>query len=139
VNLLGGAYQYCTLYQHVRRDRFPARRQKSTSQSIEPPAIDGKALQCESFLTLYSDQSKAQCLTTSGTTLSSFNYTYNPVGNRTQVVEADGDVLTLSYDPTYQLTNERRGGANSSNISYTYDPVANRTVLTNSGASGAPT
>jgi YD repeat-containing protein len=36
-------------------------------------------------------------LTTSGTTLSSFNYTYNPVGNRTQVVEANGDVLTLAY------------------------------------------
>jgi RHS repeat-associated protein len=73
-------------------------------------------------------------LTTSGTTLSSFNYTYNPVGNRTQVVEANGDVLTLSYDPTNQLTNEQRSGANSYNISYTYDPVGNRTVLTNSGA-----
>jgi RHS repeat-associated protein len=73
-------------------------------------------------------------LTTTGTTLSSFNYTYNPVGNRTQVVEANGDVLTLAYDPTYQLTNEQRSGANSYNISYTYDPVGNRTVLTNSGA-----
>jgi RHS repeat-associated protein len=73
-------------------------------------------------------------LTTSGTTLSSFNYTYNPVGSRTQVVEANGDVLTLAYDPTYQLTNEKRSGANSYNISYTYDPVGNRTVLTNSGA-----
>ena len=73
-------------------------------------------------------------LTTSGTTLSSFNYTYNPAGNRTQVVEANGDVLTLSYNPTYQLTNEKRSGANSYNISYTYDPVGNRTVLTSSGA-----
>ena len=68
-------------------------------------------------------------LTTSGTTLSSFNYTYNPVGNRTQVVEADGDVLTLSYDPTYQLTNEVRSGANAYNISYVYDAVGNRTLL----------
>ena len=47
------------------------------------------------------------------TTLSSFAYTYNPVGNRTQVVEVDGSVVTWSYDPTYQLTNERRSGANS--------------------------
>ena len=31
-----------------------------------------------------------------GTTLSSFNYTYNAVGNRTQVVEANGDVVTLA-------------------------------------------
>ena len=72
-------------------------------------------------------------LTTTGTTLSSFNYTYNPVGNRTQVVEADGDVLTLSYDPTYQLTNERRSGANSYNISYVYDAVGNRSLLINNG------
>ena len=73
-------------------------------------------------------------LTTSGTTLSSFNYTYNPVGNRTQVVEANGDVVTLAYDPTYQLTNERRSGANAYNISYTYDAVGNRTLLLNNGA-----
>ena len=72
-------------------------------------------------------------LTTGGTTLSSFNYTYNPVGNRTQVVEANGDVLTLSYDPTYQLTNERRSGANAYNISYIYDPVGNRTLLLSNG------
>ena len=67
-------------------------------------------------------------------TLSSFNYTYNPVGNRTQVVEANGDVVTLAYDPTYQLTNEQRSGANAYNISYTYDPVGNRTLLLNGGA-----
>ena len=73
-------------------------------------------------------------LTSSGTTLSSFNYTYNPVGNRTQVVEATGDVVTFGYDPTYQLTNEQRSGANAYNISYTYDPVGNRTLLLNSGA-----
>ena len=42
---------------------------------------------------------------------------------------------TLSYDPTYQLTNEMRSGANSYNISYVYDPIGNRTVLMNSGAS----
>ena len=73
-------------------------------------------------------------LSSTATTLSSFNYTYNPVGNRTRIVEANGDVVTLAYDPTYQLTNERRSGANSYNISYVYDPVGNRTVLTNGGA-----
>ena len=41
---------------------FPARRQKSTSQSIEPPAIYGNALQFGSFFTLYSEESKAQCV-----------------------------------------------------------------------------
>ena len=63
-------------------------------------------------------------LTSGGTTLSSFNYTYNPVGNRTQVVEANGDVVTWSYDPTYQLTNEQRSGANSYNITYTLRSVS---------------
>ncbi len=73
-------------------------------------------------------------LTSGGATLSSFNYTYNTVGNRTQVVEADGDVVTWSYDPTYQLTNERRSGANAYNITYSYDGVGNRTVLLSGGA-----
>ena len=73
-------------------------------------------------------------LTTGGTTLSSFNYTYDPIGNRTQVVESNGDVVTWSYDPTYQLTNEQRSGVNSYNISYTYDPVGNRTLMLNGGA-----
>ena len=72
-------------------------------------------------------------LGTGGTTLSSFAYTYNPVGNRTQVVEVDGSVVTWSYDPTYQLTNEQRSGANSYNITYAYDGVGNRTLMVNSG------
>jgi RHS repeat-associated protein len=73
-------------------------------------------------------------ITSGGTTLSSFNYTYDPVGNRTQVVEANGKIVTLAYDPTYQLTNEQRSGANSYNISYVYDPVGNRMLLVNGGA-----
>ena len=73
-------------------------------------------------------------LTSTGTTLSSFNYAYNSVGNRTRVLEADGSVVTWSYDPTYQLTNEQRSGTTSYNITYTYDAVGNRTVLVNNGA-----
>jgi len=73
-------------------------------------------------------------LTSAGTTLSSFNYTYNSVGNRTQVVEATGATVTWTYDPTYQLTNEQRSGTNSYNITYTYDGVGNRTLMLNSGA-----
>jgi RHS repeat-associated protein len=72
-------------------------------------------------------------LGTGGTTLSSFNYTYNPVSNRTQVVEVDGSVVTWSYDPTYQLTNEQRSGANAYNITYAYDAVGNRTLSIGNG------
>jgi len=73
-------------------------------------------------------------LTSTGTTLSSFNYAYNGVGNRTRVLEVDGSVVTWNYDPTYQLTNEQRSGANSYNITYTYDAVGNRTLMVSTGA-----
>ncbi len=59
---------------------------------------------------------------------------YDPVGNRTRVVEADGSVVTWSYDPTYQLTNEQRSGSTSYKITYAYDGVGNRTLLDNSGS-----
>ncbi len=42
--------------------------------------------------------------------------------------------MTWSYDPTYQLTNEQRSGANSYNITYVYDPLGNRTLLVNNGS-----
>jgi YD repeat-containing protein len=68
------------------------------------------------------------------TTLSSLAYTYNAVNNRTRVIEADGSVVSWSYDPTYQLTNEQRSGANSYNITYVYDAVGNRSLMLNSGS-----
>ncbi len=55
-----------------------------------------------------------------GTTLSSFAYAYSPSGNRTQVIDVDGSVVTWAYDPTHQLTNERRSGTNGYNITYVY-------------------
>ncbi len=79
--------------------------------------------------------------------------TYDEVGNRTQVVEADGTRTTWSYDANYRLTNENRNGnlawdsltpdqwsqmtpdewANLAvsgpgaayNVTHTYDPVRN--------------
>jgi hypothetical protein len=41
---------------------FLTRRQKSTRQPIEPLAIDGKDLRCESFRPLYAGGSTAQCI-----------------------------------------------------------------------------
>jgi len=51
----------------------------------------------------------------SGTTISSFEYSYDGVGNRMGVVEANGDRVTWTYDSTYQLTRERRWGTNTCN------------------------
>jgi RHS repeat-associated protein len=68
------------------------------------------------------------------TTLSSFSYALDAVGNRMHVIEATGNRVTWSYDKTYQLKNEQRSGSNSYNITYTYDPVGNRLVEINGGA-----
>ena len=65
-------------------------------------------------------------LSSTSTTLSSFSYALDAVGNRLRVVESTGNRVTWSYDNTYQLRNEQRSGSNSYNITYTYDPVGNR-------------
>ena len=48
--------------------------------------------------------------TSGGTMISSLTYTYDNVGNRTNVAELDGGRTTWSYDRTYQLTREHRYG-----------------------------
>jgi RHS repeat-associated protein len=72
-------------------------------------------------------------LGTVGSTLSSFAYAYDGVGNKRRVVEASGARVTWAYDKTYQLMNEQRSGSNSYNITYTYDKVGNRLVMINGG------
>ena len=67
-------------------------------------------------------------LSSTSTTLSSFSYALDAVGNRKRVVESSGNRVTWTYDNTYQLTNEQRSGSNCYNITYTYDPVGNRLV-----------
>jgi len=73
-------------------------------------------------------------LKSDNTTLSSFLYSLDNVGNRTGVQEANGDVVTWSYDNTFRLTREQRSGANAYDITYTYDPVGNRLTQVSSGA-----
>jgi len=76
---------------------------------------------------------RAANVSSPSTTLSSFSYALDGVGNRLRVVESTGNRVTWSYDSTYQLKNEQRSGSNSYNITYTYDPVGNRLVLINGG------
>jgi len=72
-------------------------------------------------------------LSSTSTTLSSFSYALDGVGNRLRVVESTGNRVTWSYDNTYQLKNEQRSGSNSYNSTYTYDPVGNRVTEINGG------
>ena len=72
-------------------------------------------------------------LTSTNTTLSSFSYALDAVGNRMHVVESTGNRVTWTYDNTYQLKNEQRSGSNCYNITYTYDPVGNRLTEINGG------
>ena len=72
--------------------------------------------------------------TSVGTMISSFDYAYDNVGNRTGVVESDGDRVTWSYDNTYQLTREQRSGANSYDVTHTYDFAGDRLVKIDSGS-----
>ena len=78
-------------------------------------------------------------LNSTSTTLSSFSYALDGVGNRLRIVESSGNRVTWSYDKVYQLRNEQRSGSNSYNITYTYDPVGNRLVLINGGVSTTST
>lgn len=65
--------------------------------------------------------------------LSSFDYSYDNTVNRTRVIEAGGPVVTYSYDATYQLTRERRSGANAYDLTHVWDAAGNRAVKIDGG------
>ncbi|MFO0812018.1 MAG: hypothetical protein U0796_02300 [Gemmatales bacterium] len=69
-----------------------------------------------------------------GTYVSKYDYAYDNTMNKTRVIEADADRVTWSYDTTYQLTRERRSGANAYDTTYTYDAAQNRRLMIDSGA-----
>lgn len=61
--------------------------------------------------------------------LSSYSYTYDNVGNRLLVTEADNSAVSYVYDDIYQLTGEMRTGTNAYSITYQYDEAGNRTQM----------
>jgi RHS repeat-associated protein len=70
------------------------------------------------------------------TILSSYDYTYDAIGNRTRVVEASGRQVDYTYDTESRLTAEvitpAAGGA-SRTIAYTYDALGNRLTRDDNG------
>jgi RHS repeat-associated protein len=67
------------------------------------------------------------------TEISSYTYTLDPSGNRTQVIDPSG-TISYQYDALDRLTQAIYPG--NATTSYTYDPVGNRTTLT---VNGTPT
>ncbi|MBI5361383.1 MAG: putative Ig domain-containing protein [Planctomycetes bacterium] len=68
-----------------------------------------------------------------GTVISSFAYTHDNAGNRMTMALAGGDLLTYTYDNTYQLTSETRTVATPYQIAWTYDEVGNRLTQNKNG------
>jgi RHS repeat-associated protein len=71
--------------------------------------------------------------TASGTPLTAYTTTYDAIGNRLNVAEIDSNIVSYSYDPTYQLNAEQRSGPTTVNASYTYDGLGNRLTRSDSG------
>jgi RHS repeat-associated protein len=74
-------------------------------------------------------------LSSTGTTISSFRDTWDATSNRLNRIEADGTLVSWSYDKSYQLVRERRSGTTYGyDTTYAYDPGGNRTLKIDSGA-----
>ncbi len=75
--------------------------------------------------------------TKNGTTLASYAYTLDAVGNRVGLVAADGSSAQWSYDDAYRLSGETlRNGSNVViyQAGFSYDPAGNRLSQTVNGA-----
>jgi YD repeat-containing protein len=70
----------------------------------------------------------------SGVTITSDAYSFDAVGNPVGMTEANGDVLTWTYDSLNRLAREQRSGDNAFDMTYSYDPVANRATKVAAGA-----
>jgi YD repeat-containing protein len=56
--------------------------------------------------------------------ISIFTHSYDAIGNRSGVAEANGDLVTWSYDEAYQLTREQRSGDNAYDTTFSYSLVS---------------
>ena len=71
-------------------------------------------------------------LSSKGEVVSSFNYTYDPVGNRTSETDLTGP-STFLYDNVYRLKTATYPGSRGT-VGYGYDTAINRISLTENGA-----
>ena len=65
--------------------------------------------------------------------ISTFTYTYDAVGQRTSALELDGSRVSCQYDGAGRLVAEARSGANAYDNEFSYDPVSNRRVKIDTG------
>ena len=69
-----------------------------------------------------------------GSYISRYDYKYDAVGNRTEVLEVDASRVTWSYDGTNQLLAEHRTGTVPFRNTFTYDAAQNRLTKNESGS-----
>lgn len=76
----------------------------------------------------YDTRDRLDVLTNSrgGSTLSSYDYTVDAIGNRSNVVEPGGISATYDYDDLYRLTEVEYNDATPQTDTYFYDSVGNR-------------
>ena len=61
-------------------------------------------------------------------------YTYDPVGNPTQILDSNGDLAKYGYDTKCRLTSANFTPVSNKFYTYTYDAVDNRTFSSENGA-----
>lgn len=61
-------------------------------------------------------------------------YTYDAVGNPTQILDSSGDLNKYGYDNKYRLTSANFTPVSNKFYTYTYDAVDNRTFSSEDGA-----
>jgi len=78
----------------------------------------------------YDDRNRLTNLSlTKGSTLASYNYTFDLVGNRQSATESSGRTVNWGYDGIYRLTQETISldpHSKNGSVGYTLDPVGNR-------------
>lgn len=64
-------------------------------------------------------------LKSTGVVICDLQFGYDPVGNKTTILDNTGDRVTWKYDKLHQLIDDHRTGSGGYRKTFTYDPVGN--------------
>ncbi len=78
---------------------------------------------------------KLQDTNAANANLQLLTYTFDSVGNPTQILDSSGDLVQYGYDAKYRLTSANFAPVSNKFYTYTYDAVDNRTFASEDGPS----